>query len=134
MGTNRDAQGASGSEGGSQNMRSQEVSNQGGGLDGEKGQRGADGVEVPEALSNLTERERAIFNAGMAMGAARMLSDVAEQHANFTNQARLQIATRHTQGLELLEKLPPHKSTGSLKGEEARRRIGSAVGALFGQK
>jgi hypothetical protein len=87
------------------------------------------------ALEALTPRERAIFNAGMAAGAAQQLAQTATQHALFINASREQAQKRSAQALTLLEKAQPatEPSSATQAGAEAARRLVAAGKAILGR-
>ena len=123
-----------GPEGGTQDVRAQGVQGPGNDVPQAQGQPGAGVVEMPAAFGALTERERAIFDAGMNYGAARMLHDMAEKQHAFVTALRLQTKGRQVHGAQMLENLPEDKTEAARLGEETGRRLRGAVDALIGRK
>lgn len=94
---------------------------------------GDSAVALPGALANLTARERSIFDAGMHAGAARVLEDIAEQHAAFVDASVQQAVARHREALAMLMKVPvvtPASEAGARLGTVVGRRTADAVTAL----
>ena len=92
-------------------------------------------MALPGALlANLTPRERAIFNAGMAAGAAQAFALVGNQHATAATAYRDQMSKRQEQSLKMLGELPAGESNGALAGAEVGRRVVAAGKALLGRK
>lgn len=122
-------------EGGSEEVRGNGVQHPGDSGAGEEGLPGGDAVAMRRALEALTPRERAIFNAGMAAGAAQQLAQTASQHVLFINASREQAQKRSAQALTLLEKAPPstEPSSATQAGAEAARRLVAAGKAILGR-
>lgn len=126
-----------GANGAGEDVRSDGVPRAGNGAPPAQGVPGGDTLAMPRALEGLNARERAIFNAGMAAGAAQQLAQIAGQHSVFLGAAKDQMTKRQEQALKMLSSLPPGEpvaTTGALAGAEAARRVVAAGKALLGRK
>lgn len=93
-------------------------------------------MALRDALGQLTERELAIFNAGMSAGAGQQLSQIVQQHTAFVKAATDQANARSTQVLKMLQSLPTAGavSNGARAGAELGRRVVAAGKALLGKR
>jgi hypothetical protein len=89
-------------------------------------------MALPEALAALTERERAIFDAGVSAGAAQQLHQIAMQHSLFVKATVEQTGAARAQALKALSSLPT--SNGARAGAELGRRVVAAGKALLGKR
>lgn len=90
---------------------------------------------MQSALGQLSERELAIFNAGMAAGAAQQLAQIVGQHSAFVKAGSDQAGMRSMQSLKMLQTLPPavEVSSAARSGAELGRRVVAAGKALLGK-
>ncbi len=91
-------------------------------------------MALPESLGQLTERERAIFTAGMTAGAAQQLNQIVGQHSAFVKAATDQMNQRQSQAVKMLASLPAAlESRGARAGAELATRVVAAGKALLGK-
>ncbi len=80
-------------------------------------------MALSESLASLTLREQAIFDAGLAEGAAQVMEQLG-QHA----------PGRHHHAMTVLAALPPAVSKGAEAGAKYGRRVLLAGKALLGKR
>ena len=89
---------------------------------------------LTKALSSLTDRERAILEAGMLLGSAQVLSEVNQQHLAFIKVTQVQSDGRRTAGVKVLIDLDANRSPASKAGTETATRIVNLVRSILGSR
>lgn len=133
---NMETQTRPGTKGSAEDVRQEAVPSPSGGKEAAEGLPRGDSVALRDALGQLTERELAIFNAGMSAGAGQQLSQIVQQHTAFVKAATDQANARSTQVLKMLQSLPAAGavSNGARAGAELGRRVVAAGKALLGKR
>lgn len=121
-------------ESASANMRSEGMPVDSVGEEAAAGLPRRNSVAMHETLAGLTTRERAIFDAGMCIGAAQQLSQLSEQHSKFTREAAKLADMRQQQAVAIIAALPEVASKGARAGADLGRRVLAAGKALLGKQ
>lgn len=104
---------------------------------GEEGVSRRAALAVQSALELMSERDRAIFHAGILYGSAKQMGDMGEQHRRNWNALNRTANATLAQCVNALEPIPVDASKrpapkAKQRGEAAGKRLRKALGVLLG--